>query len=258
MSLAAPALLAAAGGVGFGHAVLPDHWVPLSVIARTNRYPLRRVLRLSGLAGLAHVGLSLILGAIIIGVGLQFRATVERHENLIIGSLLIATGAVFLVLELLGRGHGHSHDEHGGHSHGHDSHGHDSHRHVHSHRHEQAHQQVHATATVEVATRAPTQHEHSRKRAARLLAFAVPFGAAASPDLTILPVFLAAGAVGLATAIGTLIVFSLVTVGAIVGLTMLGAIAGHQLRGAWVDKSANAITAAVLLIIGALVAGGII
>ena len=238
MSLAAPALLAAAAGVGFGHAVLPDHWVPLSVIARTQRYPLRRVLRLAGLAGLAHVALSLILGAIIIGVGLQFRATVERHENLIVGGLLIATGAVFLVLELRGRGHGHGHG--------------------HSQYHEQAHQHVHATATVEVPTSGPTRHEHSSSPAARLLAVAVPFGAAASPDLTILPVFLAAGAVGLAAAFGTLIVFSLVTVGAIVGLTVLGTIAGYQLRGGWIDKSANVITAAVLLIIGALVAGSII
>jgi nickel/cobalt transporter (NicO) family protein len=270
MSFTAPALLAAAAGVGFGHAILPDHWVPLSVIARTQRYPLRRVLRLSGLAGLAHVALSLILGAIIIGVGLQFRSTVEHHENLIVGGLLIATGAVLLVLELRGRGHGHSHDERGGHGHGrgrgrgHDhDHDHDhslgyDHGHGHHHDHEPADGHDHATATVEVPTSAPLRHEHSRSRAARLLAFAVPFGAAASPDLTILPVFLAAGAVGLATAIGTLIVFSLVTLGAIVGLTVLGAIAGYRLRGAWVDKSANVITAAVLLIIGVLVAGSII
>ena len=250
MSFAAPALLAAAAGVGLGHAILPDHWVPLSVIARTQRYPLRRVLRLSGLAGLAHVSLSLILGAVIIGVGVQFRSTVERHENLIVGGLLIATGAVFLVLELRGRGHGHTHDEHGGHSQ-------ERHRPGRHHDHQPAHEHDHVIATLEVPTSTP-RHEHSASGAARVLAFAVPFGAAASPDLTILPVFLAAGAVGLATAISTLIVFSLVTVGAIVGLTVLGALAGHQLRGGWVDKSANVFTAGVLLIIGVLVAGSII
>jgi nickel/cobalt transporter (NicO) family protein len=268
MSFTTPALLAAAAGVGFGHAVLPDHWVPLSVIARTQRYPLRRVLRLSGLAGLAHVALSLILGAIVIGVGLQFRSIVERRESLIVGGLLIATGAVFLVFELLGRGHGHSHDEHGGHSHGHghgDGHGHDHGHHSqgydHSHHdHDGAHDLDHqrAAGIVDVATSAPTPREHSQSRTARLLAFAVPFGAAASPDLTILPVFLAASAVGLAAATGTLIAFSLVTLGTVVGLTMLGAIAGYQLRGAWVDKSANLIAAVVLLIIGVLVACSII
>jgi nickel/cobalt exporter len=39
-------MLAAAAGVGFGHAVLPDHWVPLAVVGRTQRYPLSKVARL--------------------------------------------------------------------------------------------------------------------------------------------------------------------------------------------------------------------
>ena len=66
MSADGPALLAAAAGVGFGHAVLPDHWVPLAVLGRTRRYPLSRVARLSGLAGVAHVLVSIALGAVII------------------------------------------------------------------------------------------------------------------------------------------------------------------------------------------------
>ncbi|MFI5783435.1 hypothetical protein [Nocardia sp. NPDC051570] len=240
MSLTAPALLAAAAGVGFGHAVLPDHWVPLAVIARMQRYPLRRVLRLSGLAGVAHVGLSLILGAIVIGVGLQFRSTVERHESAIVGGLLIATGVLFVVLELLGRGHSHADHEH---AHGHRHHG-------------PAHE--HTPESLEIAAGTAHPHSHHRNHATQLLAFAVPFGAAASPDLTILPVFLAASAVGVAAALGTLAVFSLVTLGTIVGLTTLGTLAGYQLRGAWIDKSANLITAAVLLIIGILIAADII
>ncbi len=207
MSSTAPALLAAAAGVGFGHAVLPDHWVPLAVIARTQRYPLRRVLRLSALAGVAHVALSLILGAIVIGVGLQFRSTVEQRESLVVGALLIATGVVFAALELRGRGHTHDHD-------------------------------------------------HTRNTATRLLAFAIPFGAAASPDLTILPVFLAASTLGATAALGTLITFSLTTLTTIIGLTAFGVLAGYQLRGAWIDKSANLITAVVLLTIGVLVATG--
>ncbi|KXP10328.1 hypothetical protein [Tsukamurella pseudospumae] len=236
MSLAAPALIAASAGVGFGHAVMPDHWVPLSVIARTQRYSLRRVLRLSALAGVAHVALSLLLGAAIIAIGLQFRSVIERNQSLIVGGLLVLTGLVFLVMEVLGRGHSHAHDEHGGHGHGDGHHVHDHGGHVHDGRH---------------------AHDHGG-RTVRLMAFVVPFGAAASPDLTILPVFLAASGLGVVAATGTLVAFSIVTIGTIVGLTMLGALAGYQLRGAWIDKGANLITAAVLLIVGALVAAGIV
>ena len=71
-----PVLLIAAAGVGFAHAVLPDHWLPLATIGRTRRYPLSRVARLSGLAGLGHVMLSALLGAVIVAIGQIGRAHV--------------------------------------------------------------------------------------------------------------------------------------------------------------------------------------
>jgi hypothetical protein len=223
------ALLAAAAGVGFGHAILPDHWVPLAVIARTQRHPLSRVARLSALAGVTHVALSLLLGAILIGVGLQFRPAIQHHQDLIVGGILVATGAALLVLHLLDRGHGHTHGEGTGHGHG------------------------------GVAT--PVGHEaavRTRSRARQLAAFVVPFGAAASPDLTILPVFLAAAAAGTAASLATLSIFSMVTVATFVGLTLAGAAGGHLIRGRWIDQAANVITAGMLLVIGALVATGLV
>src|SRR4030088_2058497 len=107
---ATPALLAASAGVGFGHAILPDHWVPLAVLGRTRRYPLARVARLSGLAGLAHVLVSIMLGAVIIAVGLQFRSPVQSAQDTIIGCVLIITGLALAILELTGRGHRHGHE----------------------------------------------------------------------------------------------------------------------------------------------------
>ncbi len=99
VSATTPALVAAAAGVGLGHAILPDHWVPLGVFSRTNRYPLARVARLAGLAGVAHVLVSLVIGAVIVVVGLQLRSTVEHIQNAIVGGLLVATGLGFALLE---------------------------------------------------------------------------------------------------------------------------------------------------------------
>ncbi len=86
----------------------------------------------------------------------------------------------------------------------------------------------------------------------------VPFGAAASPDLTILPVFLAASAAGARTAIGTLLVFAVVTVATIVALTFLASVGGYRIRGLWLERWGNALTAIALIIIGALVLAGAI
>jgi nickel/cobalt exporter len=222
---ATPALLLAAGGVAVGHAVLPDHWVPLAVMSRTRRYSLGRVARLSTIAGLAHVLVSVVLGAVIVAVGLQLRKSVESAQSVIVGSLLIGTGVVFLLLEVGGRGHRHPH---GG-----------SHRHSHGHEHDQA--ERHASAHV------PS-----------LLAFVVSFGAAASPDLTILPVFLAATAAGVGAAVGSLVVFAVVTVATFVALTIVATVGGYKLGGTWMEKGGNLLTVGMLLVLGVLVLVGVI
>lgn len=241
MSATTPALFAAAAGVGFGHAVLPDHWVPLAVLGRARRYPLAKIARLSGLAGVAHVLLSIVLGAAIIAVGLQFRSSVSHAQDAIIGGLLIATGLGFGVLQATGHGHHHDHDhDHGdGHEHG-DGHGH-------------SHGQGHGLGHGHGLADPDTGHGIGR-----LAAIMVPFGAAASPDLTILPVFLAATAAGAATAVGSVVIFGAVTIGTIVGLTLGAAKGGYQIKGEWLDRWGNAVTAVVLVVIGALVLGGVI
>jgi len=86
----------------------------------------------------------------------------------------------------------------------------------------------------------------------------VPFGAAASPDLTILPVFLAATTAGVATAVGSLVIFAAVTIATIVILTLAACFGGYQLRGLWLERWGNVCTAAVLIVIGALVLTGVL
>ncbi len=225
MSATTPALVAAAAGVGLGHAILPDHWVPLGVVSRTHRYPLSRVARLAGLAGVAHVLVSLVIGAVIVIVGLQLRSTVEHVQNAIVGGLLITTGLAFAVLEATGRGHAQAHSHDHGHGHDHD----------------------HSPAGGD--------HDHGGRGRG---AFMVSFGAAASPDLTILPVFLAATAAGAGTAIASLVAFAAVTVTTIVVLTLLATIGGYGLHSHWLERWGNAFTALVLVVVGVLVLTGTI
>lgn len=159
----------------------------------------------------------------IILVGLQFRSSIQSAQDTIIGWILIATGIGFAVLELTG--HGHSHD--------------------HEHHHERDHEHDH-------------DPQGARRGIRRLAAVMVPFGAAASPDLTILPVFLAATTAGVATAVGSLMIFGAVTIGTIVGLTLAATRAGYEIRGQWLERWGNIFTALVLVAIGLLVLTGTI
>ena len=250
MNATTPALLAAAAGVAVGHAILPDHWLPLAVIGRAQRYPLAKVARLSLLAGVAHVLLSIALGGVIIAVGLQFRSAVQGAQDAIIGCLLIATGLGFVLLELTGHGHrhrGHDH-QHGSHGHGRGSHDDD----------------LHGNATKDAradghALERDRGHElayHHTPGERGLAAVMVPFGAAASPDVTILPVFLAAATVGTGTAVASLAIFAAVTIATIVGLTLAAARGTRRIGGRWLDARGNLVTAVVLVVIGALVLTG--
>ncbi len=261
-----PVLLLAAAGVGFGHAVMPDHWLPLAIVSRTRHYRTGTVARLSLAAAVAHVVVSLLLGGVVIVAGLQFRATIAGHTDLVVGAILLATGAVFLALDLRGRGRRHGHGP-GGHSHGqghsHGPHGRDRDDHGthpsggHHHHDDQGHV-AHSDGTTAVLDRPATRAQTQARGPRGLATLLIPFGAAASPDLTILPVFLAASALGTGAALGSLGVFTVVTVVTTVSLTIATALGARLLTAPWIDRGANLLTAGTLLLIGALVVSGLI
>lgn len=246
-STALPLLLLAAATVGFLHSILPDHWVPLAVVARTQHWTIARTARISFLASVGHVLTSIVLAGIIALVGLQFRHAFESQQAHIVGVILVLTGIGFLVWTLTGHGHHHHHD-HGEIAGSLDNHL--AHDHDHPHDHDHGDHHSHAVGGSVLAGAHPID---SRSGAQRLAAIVVPFGAAASPDLTVLPVALAASAISLAAVGGVLIAFTLSTLATFVVLTVSATIAGYQVKGEWLEEHGNAITGAVLILIGAAV-----
>lgn len=236
-------LILTGGAVGFLHSILPDHWVPLAVIGRTERWSVLRVARVSALASTGHVAASVILSAIIAAVGLEFQHQIETEQGRFIGVVLVLTGIGFLIWGLTGHGHTHSHEP--------------PHEHEHSHDDVEAHAHAHAHCLAHTHTNT-WEHEHEHEHvdapkqplARRLGGVVVAFGVAASPDLTVLPVALAASAVGIGAVAGVLIAFTLVTMVTFVGLTVIAMLAGYQIKGEWLEKHATTITAVVLIGIG--------
>ena len=238
-STSVPLLLAAAAAVAILHSILPDHWVPLAVVGRTQRWSLFRVAHVSALASAGHVVASVVLAGIIAAIGLQFQRQLETQQGHIVGAVLILTGVGFLVWGLTGHGHSHDYDHDHGHSHDHD------HGRIHDHETAPAHEEGH----THMGQAAPARQQ---TLARRLAAVAVPVGVAASPDLTILPVALAASAIGRGTVVGVIVVFAVLTMATFIGLTVLATLAGYQIKGAWLERHATTITALVLIAIGAV------
>jgi nickel/cobalt transporter (NicO) family protein len=119
-------LIGAVATVGVLHTIVPDHWVPITLIARQRGWSKAETARASLQAGIGHV-LSTLLIALVAwlagaAVAARFGAVVDAAAS----AALIAFGAWIAISawrELHGdAGHGHSHGhEHGhGHSHVHD------------------------------------------------------------------------------------------------------------------------------------------
>src|SRR5262252_593696 len=256
---------AAAATVGLVHSILPDHWVPLAVVGRTQRWSLVRVARVSGMAAGGHVVASLALAGVIALVGLRIQHEVNVQQGHIVGAVLVKNRMGFFVWGMTGPGHAHD-NEHDGHQHdGEDKHHeNDPHEHEHvvttmpdaSHEHEHAHgTELHShphshEAFVENRVQFLAERSEQRTLAARLATIAVPFGVAASPDLTILPVALAASAYGGGAVVTVLGIFAAVTMCTFVGLTVIATVAGYQVKGEWLERHANSITSLVLVAIG--------
>jgi uncharacterized membrane protein YqjE len=226
--------LLAASTVGFLHSILPDHWVPLAVIARTQRWSIARTARTSLLASIGHVLTSIILAGIIALVGLQFRGTFETQQGHIVGVILIVTGIAFLIWSLVGGGHHHDHADYL-----------DQGEHIF----------IPGTGTVDEAGHIVQAEPKGRGRG--IAGIIVPFGAAASPDLTVLPVALAASGISLAAVGGVLIAFSAATLGTFVVLTVAATLLGYQVKGEWLEDHGMLITGGVLVAIGAAVFAGL-
>ena len=281
MTHLAPVLLLVLGAatVGIIHSVLPDHWVPLAVVARTQHWTLARLARVSTLAAAGHVLTSVALGGVVALIGLQFQRQIETQQGHIVGGVLVITGVGFLVWGLTGHGHAHEHGhkkeraepsqkEHSArspsrlelddraHQHKHEpgvatevagshvhEHAHASVRHSHRHNHD---------AFIEAQASRIVEHSRQGTLIGNLAAIAVPFGVAASPDLTFLPLGIAASAYGLGAVGAVLGVFAAVTMATFVGLTVVATAAGYQMRGEWLEENANTISSVVLIAIGVI------
>ncbi|MEX3966805.1 hypothetical protein AB4Y42_32020 [Paraburkholderia sp. EG286B] len=103
--------------VGVLHTIVPDHWVPITLIARQRGWSRGETARAALQAGTGHVFTTLILAAIVWLAGVAVAAKFGHWVDTISSVALIGFGlwiGISSWLELRrGDGHGHSHGPHG-------------------------------------------------------------------------------------------------------------------------------------------------
>ncbi len=111
-------LVAAVFAVGVLHTLIPDHWMPIAVIARQQRWSATKTAYAAAGAGLGHTISTLLIGLLVWVAGVAFALRFGHYVSLASGIALIAFGGwiALSALREVHRGHRHyGHDP--GHTH---------------------------------------------------------------------------------------------------------------------------------------------
>jgi ABC-type nickel/cobalt efflux system permease component RcnA len=230
-------LLATGFAVGFLHAVIPTHWLPFVVAARTQRWTKTKTLAVTGFAGVGHVIFTTALGVLIVWGGMAINSRIGNAFPYLAGGALIALGIFYLVRQMKGD-HGHVH-LFGSHSHEHHSHDHGDHHH-------------HPDDSIEDEERV-LERDWSRQRSDWAAITGLVLLLTFSPCEAFLPVFLTGAKYGwlgfalLSTVLAVATITGMIT---FTSLTMLGL---QRLRFKTLERYEPLIVSAVFCILGFLV-----
>lgn len=91
-------VIASAAWLAFLHALAPDHWLPFVALAKASNWSKTRLGVVSFLAGLGHVGSSLVIGlvGVLLSKGVTELQGVEAHRGAISSVLLIGFGLAYM------------------------------------------------------------------------------------------------------------------------------------------------------------------
>ena len=109
-------LIATAGFTALFHTLIPDHWLPFVLVARSQGWSLRKTFWTTLLSAVFHVTLSLGLGIVALFLGREFTAAIGERIERFAGYGLLFFGLVYTLFFLTGSGkHQHYFPGHGGH-----------------------------------------------------------------------------------------------------------------------------------------------
>jgi hypothetical protein len=246
-------LVGAVAAVGVLHTVVPDHWVPITLLARQHGWSRRETARNAFVAGAGHVASTLVIAAIVWIAGAAFA---QRFGGLIdtAASLALIGFGLWIAVTAWRATH-----DHHGHSHGPGGHHHHHHhdapallRHAHPHRHDGAithfHWHDHQPATAHaVAIGDPPVHEHAHAvtgRAALLLILG------SSPMVEGIPAFFAAGRYGAGLIAVMAAVFAAATIATYVGLCVISVAGLRRVSLGPLERFGEVLSGAVIAALG--------
>ncbi|MBC8224552.1 hypothetical protein H8E65_08190 [Candidatus Bathyarchaeota archaeon] len=100
-------ILAGAFLVSVTHAILPDHWLPMILISRAERWSQTETLWVTALVTIPHMVSTILLGVLVGLIGFKLSSIHEALMEIVAPSMFILIGLVYVYRNYRGEGHHH-------------------------------------------------------------------------------------------------------------------------------------------------------
>jgi nickel/cobalt exporter len=92
------------------HALIPNHWIPLIAISKTEKWTERQTLWATAITGFAHTFSTIIVGIVVGIIGYELSSSYDFISTVAAPVILVGLGIVYVTLDI--RGAHHQHTEH--------------------------------------------------------------------------------------------------------------------------------------------------
>jgi ABC-type nickel/cobalt efflux system permease component RcnA len=226
--------------VGVLHTLVPDHWLPITILARQQGWTRRQVARSAAIAGSGHTISTLFIAILAWILGAAIAARFGSALIFLSSFALIAFGgwiAVSSLREMREHGHGHF-----GHSHRHYHADGAEHSHYHEHHADDWHV-VGGSLALEVAP----MHEHPHKTSWQTGLLLI---LGSSPMIEGIPAFFAASKYGVWQLAIMALVFAAATIGTYIAMCLLGSTGLEYVRLGRLEKYGEVLSGAFIALVG--------
>jgi hypothetical protein len=248
-------LVGAVLAVGVLHTMVPDHWVPIMMIARQEGWSSRETARAAFLAGAGHTLSTLFIGLVAWIAGAVVAAKFGGLVSTVSSLALIAFGSWIAISSLREAQHPDNHDPYAG-AEPHASGGGTApltrhvhvHRHglqvVHAHKHEHGPQTWHDVRNIQSD---PPLHEHSHPKSARTALLLI---LGSSPMIEGIPAFFAAAKYGPGLISLMAVVFAIATIATYMVLCVSSAAGLARAKVTVLERYGEVLSGAVIACVG--------
>jgi nickel/cobalt transporter (NicO) family protein len=99
--------------LSFIHALIPNHWVPLIALSKTEKWTKKETFLATFITGFSHTLSTIIIGIVVGFLGIKLAKSFELLTEIAAPIILLVIGLVYVIIDLVGSGrHGHHHGHH--------------------------------------------------------------------------------------------------------------------------------------------------